>query len=254
MTRALASTGLALAVHSLPDAWLHPTRGEVNTAIWAAGIAIQIALVYVVFRRGVARGFPGFAVLAVFYPLRSALLFALSGRLESDDYNTLHNALSLAEAPLQLFVAIELLLRRMRETGGWTARRIPLALLMLCAPFVLTALTMNAIPSRVEHDRVPVFMGFVMLVVFAAIVKGSRSANAVQIGGGFALFALAQFAALAGRAHAMLLRDTSAYLAWGYVPAVSYLAIVLFWTAALKQEARATGGASRRVGIHVVSN
>jgi hypothetical protein len=253
MTSVLASNGLAFAVHSPLDVWLHPSQGEVNTAIWVVGIAVQIALVVAIFRRGIARSFPGFAVLVVFYPLRSALLFALSGRLESDDYNALHNALSLAEAPLQLFVAIELLLRRMRETGGWTARRIPLALLIFSAPFALTAFAMNMIPARVGQDRVPVFMGFVMLVVFAAIVKGALSANAVRIAGGFALFALAQFAALAGRAHAMQLRDTSAYLAWSYLPAISYLAIVLFWTVALKRETKETGFASRRVGIHVVS-
>lgn len=247
---------VGLATWLLPASWLHPSRPAVNTTIWVLGIVLQCALAYSIFRRGIARGFLGFTLLAVFYPLRSALLFALSGRIENDDYDTLYNALSLAEVPLQAFVAIELLLRRVRETGGWTARRIPLALLMLCAPFGLTAITMDALPAKAAADHVPIFMGFVMLAVFTAIVKGSRSANAVRIAGGFALFALLQLAALAGRAHALLLKDTPVYLAWGYLPAVSYLAIVLFWIAALKRETGTANAAPRphRAGIHLVSS
>jgi hypothetical protein len=235
-------------------AWLHPSRSALNTAMWALGLVLQTILAWLVFRRRMARSFPGFALLVVFYPLRSAVLFALSGRIESDDYSTLFNALALAEAPLQAFVAIELLLRRLRETGGWTARRLPLALLILCVPFALTALTADALPSQVgAADRVPIFMGFVMLVVFAAICKGSRSANAVRIAGGFACFALFELAGLAGRAHAALYRDTPAFLAWSYVPGAGYLAIVLFWIATLRREARAADQTERRLGIHVVS-
>jgi len=232
-----------------PAALLHPSRVAVNTAIWAIGIVLQLALVYAIFRRGVARNFWGFAILAVFYPLRSALLFALNGRIDNDDYSTLSSALSLTEAPLQVFLAIQIWLRSVRRTGGWWIRRIAWAALLLCAPFMLTALTMNAMPAHTEVDRVPLFMGFVMLVLFAAIVKDSRSANALRISGGYSFFALAQLAAIAGRAHAMLYRDTPAYLAWGYLPAVSYLAVVLFWILALKREERPASETPQRARL-----
>lgn len=242
----------ALATWLFSAAWLHPSRPAVNAAIWALGIALQSTLVFVVFRKGVVRSIPGFALIALFYPLRSALLYALSGRIESDDYNVLYNALSLAEAPLQAILTVELLFKRMRETGGFTARRAPLALLMLCAPFGLTAITMDALPSQAgAADRVPVFMGFVMLVVFAAICKGSRSANAVRIAGGFAFFALLELAGLAGRAHAMLFRDTPAFLAWSYVPGIGYLGIVCFWILTLRRESPVAGEGPRRAGIHL---
>lgn len=239
---------LAVATRFSSEGWLHPSRFVVNTAFWALGIVLQSALVYSIFRKGVARSFPCFAIIAIFYPLRSALLFALSGRIENDDYSTLYNALSLVEAPLQALVAIELLLRRMQEAGGWRALRAPLALLILSAPFALTSITIAAIPPRAQPDRVPVFMSFVMLVIFAVIVKGSRSANAIRISGGIACFALVQLAALAGRAHAMLLRDPLAYLAWGYAPAAIYLAIVLFWIVTFKREARSAVCTSQCVG------
>jgi hypothetical protein len=225
----------ALATWLFSAAWLHPSRPAVNAAIWALGIALQSALVFVVFRKGVVRSIPGFALIALFYPLRSALLYALSGRIESDDYNVLYNALSLAEAPLQAILTVELLFKRMRETGGFTARRAPLALLMLCAPFGLTAITMDALPSQAG----------------AAICKGSRSANAVRIAGGFAFFALLELAGLAGRAHALLFRDTPAFLAWSYVPGIGYLGIVCFWILTLRRESPVAGEGPRRAGIHL---
>jgi hypothetical protein len=249
-----ASSLLVFVAWSVRGSWLHPSRYAVNTTLWGLGIVLQTALVYFLFRRSVVRSFPAFAALAVFYPVRSLLLFILSSRIEADDYSTVHSVASLLEAPLLALVAFELLWRRARERGGWGAGFSPWALLLLLAPLGLTAITMNAMPARVEADRVTLFMGFVMLMVFAFIVKGTRSVNAVRISGGFACFALAQFAALAARAHAMLLRDTPAYIAWGYLPVATYLAIVLFWIVALRREAGAVQGTGRRAVVHVVSS
>jgi hypothetical protein len=237
---------LALLAAPVPGTWLHPSRMAMNTAIWAVGLVLQCALAFAVFRKGIARSFLGFAILAVFYPVRSALLFALTGRIDNDDLGTLSNVLSWAEAPLEVFVAVELLIRRMRETGGWMAKRTLYLLLVICAPLVLTFITMATIPPRAEVEGLTVFMSFLMLTVFAIVVKGSRSMNAVCIISGFACLALAELVTILARVHYMTLRDTPAFIGWGYVPAVTYLVIVIFWIVALKPEAKPARSASRR--------
>ena len=49
-------------------------------------LALQCALLALVFVRGVARRLPGFTVLLGFYPLRAVVLFVLFGHLATPDY------------------------------------------------------------------------------------------------------------------------------------------------------------------------
>jgi len=217
-------------------AQVHPSHLTINTAIWALALVLQCALVFRVFLKGIARGFPGFASLIVFYPVRATLLFALSGHVESSFYNSLYDALSWTEIPLQIFVAIELALCLIRNMGGWKGRRGLLLLMVPCAACGLTSITLRALPARMPTDRWLILASFVMLALFAAIIKGSRSPNLSRISAGFAVFSVLQLLVLAGRTRAFLIRDAGGYIAWSYVPAGGYLAVVIFWLIALQRE------------------
>ncbi len=212
-----------------------PSRETVNHTILAVGILLQLALVFAVFQRGLARRFPAFTALLIFYPLRACLLFALAGRIDADDYNPLYNALSLAEVPLQAAVMLELLLRLMRELGGWTQRRAAVVIVSVAAACVLTWLVRAHVQTKDLADRMQVFGWFAMLALFAAAMKGARSWNLRCIAGGFGVFSLAQLAALLARNHAMLGHQGGAYVAWSYVPAGGYLVVVAFWIVALRR-------------------
>lgn len=215
---------------------MHSSRVATNTTIWTLALVLQCALVYVVFRRGVARRFPGFAALLVFYPVRAALLFGLSGHIRSSVAGPLYEIFSFADVALQLMVAAELVVYLVRGVGGWTRFRAVICFLLLGAASVFTWIVLVLAPSRISTGRLQIFAWFAMLVLFGAVLKGAKSANLTRISAGFAAFSVMQLTALAGRTVAMLHRDAGGYVAWSYVPAFGYLAIVIFWILALKKE------------------
>lgn len=216
------------------DLW--HSRMAANTAILAVGLVLQCALAVVVFRRGVARRFPVFAVLLVFYPLRAGLLFALGGRIDADAYSSLFNALTLVEIPLQAAVVVELTLRLVRGLGGWTWRRGAVLLALLGAACGLTWIAVRLVREGRLVDRVQLLAWFVMLLLFGAIAKWGRSRNLLSIAAGFAAFSVIQLTTLAGRDYAMIRHNRGAFIGWSYVPASGYLAVVVFWLVVLRSE------------------
>jgi hypothetical protein len=114
---------------------------------------------------------------------------------------------------------------------------------LLCAASVFAWGTLEFVPHRIFNDRLQLFAWFVLLALFGAVLKGSKSPNLTRISAGFALFSLMQFSALAGRSVAFLHRDEDQYLAWSYLPAAGYLAIVVFWLFALQKESERPGPA-----------
>jgi peptidoglycan/LPS O-acetylase OafA/YrhL len=213
-----------------------PSRPVMNRAIWSVGLVLQAALVWVVFRRGVARRFPGFTALIVLYPLRAALLFALSGRMEADDYDTMVHVLGMLELALQAWVVVEIVLRLVRAAGGWTVRRGMAMLALVAIALGLTMLTFHLLPAQQPADRMQIMSGFLMIGLFAAAVKAAASRNLIVIPAGFAAFAVFQLASLAGCGYATAHPSPAVYLAWSYVPACGYLAVVVFWLVALRRE------------------
>jgi hypothetical protein len=230
-----------------PDIEMNPFHQIANTTILTLGLVLQCALVYVVFRRGVARRFPLFAALLVFQPVRSALLFGLSGRIDSSLAISVYGVLSFIDAALQVMVAVELARRLIRGMGGWTHLRALLCLALLCAASVFAFGALVLVPHRIFNDRLQLFAWFVLLALFGAVLSGSRSPNLTRISAGFSAFSLMQFAALAGRTVAFLHRDAGQYLAWSYLPAAGYFAIVVFWLIALQKESEQPGSTLRNL-------
>jgi len=228
---------------------MHPSRVATNTTIWTLGFVLQCALVYVAFRRGVARRFPIFGSMLVFYPIRAALLFGLSRfglwpHLRSSLAASLYTVLSFADILLQLMVAVELALHLIRGIGGWTRLRALLCLLLLGAACVFTWITLFLLPSRIAANGLQIFAWFALLLV-GAVLKGSRSPNLTRISAGLAVFSLMQLSALAGRTAAFLHRNVGQYVAWSYLPAMGYLAIVVFWLVTLRKESERISAPSK---------
>ena len=221
---------------------MHPSRLATNTTIWTLGFVLQCALVFVAFRRGVARRFPIFGSMLVFYPIRAALLFGLSGfglwapHIHGGVAGSLYAALSFVDVLLQLMVAVELALHLIRGIGGWTGLRALLCFLPLAAACVFTWITHFLLPSRITANGLQIFAWFALLVLVGAVLKYSRYYNLTRISAGLAVLSLMQLSALAGRAVAFLHRNAGRYVAWSYVPALGYLAVVVFWLVTLRKE------------------
>ncbi len=215
---------------------MHASRLATNTTIWTFALVLQCVLVYVIFRRGVGRRFPAFASLLVFHPVRAALLFGMSGHVRTSLAGPLYGAFSFIDDALQLMVAVEIALHLVRGIGGWTRFRVLLCLLLLGAASTLTWIMLVSVPNRISSDRLQLFVWFALLALFGAVLKGSRSPNLTRISAGLSVFSLMQFTALAGRTIAFLHRNAGQYVAWSYIPAVGYLAIVIFWLITLRKE------------------
>jgi hypothetical protein len=213
-----------------------PSRAMVNRGIWSVGLGLQAALVFVVFRRGMARRFPGFTALITLYPLRAVLQFALSGRIDGDNFDTMVRVLGILELALQAWVVVEIVLRLARAAGGWTGRRGLAVFVLVAIALGLTAVTFHMLPAEQPADRMQILAGFLMIGLFAVALKAAGSRNLVLIPAGFAAFAVLQVASLAGCAFATAHQNTGVYLAWSYVPGCGYLAVVGFWTIFLKRE------------------
>ena len=221
---------------------MSPSHLATNTTIWTFGFVLQCILVYVVFRRGIARRFPAFGGLLVFRPVRAALLFGLAGHIPSDLANSLYGISSFIDDALQLIVAVELTLHLIRDIGGWTRFRALLCVLLLGAASVFTWITLVLVPNRISTDRLQLFAWFVLLALFGPVLKGSKSSNLTRISAGFSAFSLVQFSALAGRTVAFINRNEGQYAAWSYAPAIGYLGIVTFWLITLRKESEPNSG------------
>lgn len=221
-----------------------PSRTTVNDSILAAGIALQCALVGVIFLRGVARRFPGFAALLIFYTLRAGSLFLLVRYLDADAYRTLFRVLEAVEVLLEIWVGAEIVKGLLSEQaseqesqqGRRTQSRAAILVLLPCAALGLTWGVASMLPQKQLADRVQMLAWFLMLALFAAAWKAARSKSLVRIPAGFAAFAVFQFAALAGRMYATAHHATGAYILWSYVPACGYLAVLIYWIGALRTE------------------
>jgi hypothetical protein len=243
--------GFAALSHSAMLAMLAlPSRATVNHGIWSLGLVLQAALIWVVFRRGVARRFPGFTALITFYPLRAALLFALVGRIEADDYDTTVRVLGFLELALQAWVIVEIVLWLAHKAGRRIWRRGAAILALAAILLILTAAAFHWLPVMEPADPAQIFLGILMIALFFLALRTAESRpaagwrNVILIPAGFALFAVLQLASLAGCAFATAHQHSGAYLAWAYVPACGYLGVVTFWLCALRREAASVRGAA----------
>jgi hypothetical protein len=213
-----------------------PSRAALNGIILIGGIVLQAALVFALFRRGIARHFPAFTSLLTFYPLRAALFLALGGRIDADAYETWHHVLAIVEVVLQIWVAVEIALRLTRALGGWALKQIVLLLVLAGCACGFAWITLEVVAKKELADSLQVLWWFVMLGLFAGTLRLVGQRNLLCITAGFAAFSVAQLAALAGRSHAVVHHANGSYVLWSYVPACGYLAVVVFWMATLVRE------------------
>jgi hypothetical protein len=227
----------------------------INLCLWAAGLALQLVLAGVLFARGVARRFPVFALLVLFYILRSVALFSLFGWMARSEYGQLYDLLSFADLCLQVLLAGEISRAILKNTGGWTWRRmvklIPLTVLALAIAGSVAALLPT--PGRVPVDRGAAFTAVLMLLVLLwaafARVKGAPR----RIVEGFALYGVAGIAIGLERSYAALYRNGAAFAAGSYAQAGIYLAVIVYWLFMLRMtDARAAQleSAELRPAIH----
>lgn len=225
----------------------------INRLIWALALLLQVALVVAIIQRRLARTCLSFAVLATFYPLRSVFLFLLQRAGFSEAYDGWANGFSALEICLEAWIVVELTARLLRPPKE--GNRHPAWTIALCAVAALTGAlaTLAVLPRPMPVDRTQLFFWWAMLVLGLGAPLAARSSpqarNRLRIGRGFAVFSFFQLLALFGRTHAFAEHRRKGYVAWSYLPAIGYMAVVVYWLMYLRREEPSRPAAANAPGV-----
>lgn len=203
----------------------------VDVSVWIAGLGLQSALLFFLFRRRLVFQVPVFSLLIAFYLVRAGVLFGLYSHLARDDYNELYNALSTFDLVLQILVATEITVKILRS-GKVATKNHGLKLAAMILAGVALAITAAALvplrgPLPVDRGMVFITIGAILLVIWMAVARLRGMPR--RIAEGFALYGLAGIFAAFERSYAMLHRSTAALAAASYVQTSMYICVVAFW-------------------------
>jgi hypothetical protein len=204
--------------------------------IWLLGLALQLLLLELLFRRGLARRFPVMTGLIVFYILRSALLAVMGYHIARDTYEAWADAFSMADVALETLLAAEIAAKALRGRGAWTGGRIAGTVAIAVVVAAAAATAAAYLPSRgtIPIDRGSAFASLLLVLVFLWAVALRTRGPALRIAAGFAVYSAVAVGAAVERNQAALHRNAAAYVAGSYTQSGVYLAVVVFWILALK--------------------
>jgi hypothetical protein len=124
------------------------------------------------------------------------------------------------------------------QRRGWTWRRATaFPVLVVLAAGATWGIT-TALPMRapVPLDRGELFTSALMLLLFLWMTWAKASRLPYSIAAGFAFYGAVGLMAEVERSRTALARNASAYSTWSYVQAGVYLAVLLFWLLALRDD------------------
>lgn len=210
----------------------------INLCLWATGLVLQAGLVAALLLRRLARRFPIFTILIVFYTLRSAILFASFGYVSRTTYAVLYDAFSWADLCMQILLAMEIASCVLRQTGMRTRRYVVRAAVLLVMGTAMAASAAAALPAqgRVPVDRGAAFTSVLMLLLLLWMILAGISGAPRRIAEGFAVYGVSGVLAGMARSYSALHRNTGAYAAASYAQAGIYMAVVVFWLFALRAQ------------------
>jgi hypothetical protein len=214
---------------------------HLSLILWSVGLVLQVLLLALLFRRGLARRFPVLTGLIAFYVVRSLLLYGLIHFAARDTYQAWYDALSLADIALQMALAAEIATAALRERSTWSGRRVAFVIPIAVAVVAAAGAAAAFLPARgpVPVDRGSAFASLLLALVFVWVAALRAHGPALLISAGFAVYGIVAVAAAVERHLAALHRNPGAYVAGSYTSSGVYLAVLLFWILALKPDAPA---------------
>lgn len=210
---------------------------SINQILWYSGLILQALLLLSLFLRGLARRFPLFSLLILFYIVRVSLLYFLHGHISREAYADLYENSSLADIALQFLVAAEIAVNFFRAGGAFAWPRATWTAAIFLGGVLVATVAAAFIPS---HGRVPVDRGsaataLLMVYMFLWSMIGRIAGTARWIAAGFSLYGVTAIIASVARSQAALHRDATAYTTASYVQSGMYLAVLLLWLLILRR-------------------
>jgi hypothetical protein len=208
-------------------------------AFWAAGLAAQILLLFVLLGRHRAGSFPVFTTLIAANVLNSVVLYEVALHGSKHDYFVAYFAFAVLDLVLQLSVTYELARHVFCPTGTW-APDIRKGFFILVVASVAIAFGLACLPSPPEKtvlgmllDRGNLFSSALQCELFVGMIAFSSTANlpwnthVARIAQGLGFYSLIGLLTEAG--HNILTRNTTAFESLTYVRMSTYLLCASYW-------------------------
>jgi hypothetical protein len=207
-------------------------------SVLTAGTGLELALLLFMFRRGVARLYPIFASLIVFYIARSLALFFLFGHMSTENYMDLNNVLSWVDLCIQLLVVCEISFRLLRERRKGSGGQPALFAATLVAVVTAIVVAGGVFRPGMHTDRSTAVVALLMLFLGLWTVFAHFGGVPRYLALGFAAFGLLSVGADLVRREASLHRNASLWMVGSWLAPGAWVAVLIFWLFALKSRNR----------------
>jgi hypothetical protein len=222
--------------------------GGLDLFFWAAGLAGNIALLFVLLYRQLARRFPFFTSLIALNVFRTLALYCVFHLGTAKAYFASYWSLTLLDTALQLCIVYEIAVTVFRPAGTW-APDVRQRFLWLLFPSVAIALGLSwlATPPARLWQQAAVARGnlcaeSLMSELFALMMALSVSSglpwrtHVARIAQGLGTYSLFSLMIQTGQSYFGVDRGAPMFLVLSHIRMASYLVCVTYWIVALWAE------------------
>jgi hypothetical protein len=215
---------------------------------WAAGLAGNTALLFVLFYRRLAHRFPFFTSLIALNVFRTIVLYWVLHLGTTEAYFESYWSLGLLDTALQLCIVYEIALLVFRPTGRW-APDVRQRFLWLLFPSMAVALGLSLLaspPARFWQlsavARGNLCAECLMSELFVLMLALSVSAglpwrtHVARIAQGLGTYSIVSLIIQTGKSYFGVARDAPMFVSLGHIRMASYLVCVTYWIVTLWAE------------------
>jgi hypothetical protein len=217
---------------------------------WAAGFIEHLALLFVLFYKRRARGFPFFTALITLNVVRTMVLYFVLHYGTKDGYYYTFWSLALFDVMLQLCVVYEVASRVFRPLEVW-ARGAPGSLGWLLSLSLLVALCLSWLESPPARTWVHAIVSrgnlfaaalqsefFVAMLALSVTARLPWRTHVVKIAQGLGAYSLISVLFEAGRSYFGVGRELPPFVALSHIRMAAYLGCVAYWILSLWRDER----------------
>jgi hypothetical protein len=225
--------------------------GEMDLFFWAAGFAVHLVLLFVLFYRGRARVFPFFTSLIALNVVRTVVLYLVRNHGTREGYFYTFWSLAVLDVVLQLCVVYEVAYRVFRPLNVW-ARDVRGNFLWLLNLSTTVALVLAWAESPVVQTRVQALVArgnlfaaaleCEILVAMMALSANARlpwKTHVAKIAQGLGVYSLISVLFETARSYSGVSHVLPSFSGLSHIRMVVYLSCVTYWIVSLARSERA---------------
>ena len=212
---------------------------------WAAGLAANAALLFVLVYRNRARTFPIFTALIALNVIRTIVLYLVQRLASHGTYFTSYWSLTALDTVLQFGIVYEIAAIVFRPAGTW-ARDVRLRFVALLFPCIGIALALSWLDSPPSRTWVQAAVArgnlcaeslmselFVLMLALSISAGLPWKTHVARIAQGLGTYSLVSLALQTGQSYFGVDRQFPMYVSLSHIRMIAYLGCVSYWIATL---------------------